>query len=208
MSWNDSCARCGYHKAYCNCKERYACVMPSSIDLKKLHYAMPFYIGANVKHPGLKSLKQLTSRWMSSLIASNVPVQLVLRKLESLTEQECLELCRLVDPGSYGDYRYSKWIVTRDPKWSDTWKAFEVKNEKSDIQFTIDCIDGQVSIYESWVDPENQDSGCDLTPVTYNNYWQWYLERHFDMPFQPDNKTLIESGCAIDIAAWKILKIK
>lgn len=165
------------------------------IELKDVAH---FYLGHYVQFEGLKTLNHLKP------VDLNLcrPFKLALRKLESMTDEEALELCKIVDSSVYGEYRFSKWRVQTGPHQTQYWKTYEVRNDKSLAWFQIDLIDGYVEVYEKYTDPENQSENEDNIRVEVNNYWQWYIDKGFDIPFLPDNKTLMESGLAIDLAKF------
>lgn len=110
-----------------------------------------------------------------------------LRRLTSMTVEEALELCKMVAPVQFGDYRYSKWKVELDPKSTEYWMSYDVTNKNSDYTFTIDLIDGEVRLYD-----DGEISPSDI----HHAYWFWYLRKGFAIPVTEDNKNLVEIGKA------------
>jgi hypothetical protein len=160
---------------------------------KKL-FVLPFYMSSGIKvvFPKKGSLI-LNDKTYFHVVnndkLSEADFKLEVRPLETMSFEEALELCKVVDPAIYGDYRYSKWEVSVDQKgFTDLWKAFSVKNKNSDCEFCIDLIEGDVRVYEK---------GEGLVPVRNQLYWQWLLQKGFDLRFMPDSKTLIESGIGV-----------
>lgn len=117
-------------------------------------------------------------------------VRPVLRKVEDMSKQEVLALCKHASAEVYGNYRYSDWEVTDDPANSNVWKAWIVKNDNSKEKYLIDRYDGEINIYN--------DEEDDNTTIN-RNYRFWFPKHGFDI-FE-----LIEAGLAIDV---KTLNIK
>lgn len=129
----------------------------------------------------------------------------LLRKLSSMTEDECLELCKIVSSDTIGDYRYAKWTVEADIDVKMDWHIYSVRNKNCSSSFTVDLIDGEVRMYG---DTEETDisttSKTEPDPSSVqHHYWQWYADKGFDVPCLPNYTTLIKSGKAIDIATIK-----
>lgn len=100
-------------------------------------------------------------------------VTLVLRPVMTMTQEECLELCKQASPTAWGDYRFKKWEATIDPKSNgDSWQAYDVKNENAPYSFVVDLIDGDVMLYD--------DSDSDFTTIDFN-YRFWYVKKGFDI---------------------------
>ena len=110
-------------------------------------------------------------------------VKPILHKMEDMSEQDALDICKLSDPGAFGDYRFSKWKAVIDPKSDKSWKAYDVINEKSDISWVIDLIDGDVNAYED---------GNNIP--TYNQH----AITHFLLSKEYDLFNLITEGLAVD----------
>jgi len=117
-------------------------------------------------------------------------ITLMLRPLDSMTEEECLELCKIASPQTFGHFRKKKWVPKRDPKSDEFWSAYDVKREGDTDTFVVDLIDGQVSVY--------QDGDFEPTVIEHH-YWQWYYKKGFDIPVYPENRTLIQLGLAIKL---------
>lgn len=110
--------------------------------------------------------------------------KLVLRPLSDMTEEEALKICSIVSPTIFGDYRYKKWTVSKDRDWDYSQKYYDVKREGDSHSFTVDCIDGDVLLYDdnTYID----------APFMNFNYKFEYLKMHFDL------FGLIDAGLAID----------
>jgi hypothetical protein len=113
----------------------------------------------------------------------------ILRPLSDMTEDEALKLCSIVSPTIFGDFRYKKWIVTKEREWDSTQKNYTVKREGDDHSFEVDCLDGDILL---WEDNKMIDS-----PYMDFNYRFEYLKMGFDI------FGLIESGLAIDATKLK-----
>jgi len=150
----------------------------------------PFYLNHYIQFTGLKTLNRLTPHDLSW----SRKFKLALRRLSSITHEEVLELCKIVDEYTFGDFRFTKWKVQIGPKQTEHWQTLEVRNEKVEGWFEIDLIDGVVHVYH--------DANEKAASIPVNCYWHWYVLKGFDIPFLPDNQTLIEAGLAIDLALF------
>lgn len=130
----------------------------------------------------------LTSKLLSNLYKySNIVTNI--RQLDTITDEECLELCKHCNETTWGDYRFNKWYVERNtPNQSKDWKTIEVKRVDGSDYFQIDLLDGEVHIYydEPLWDKKKYDECADPIP----NYRFWYLKKGFDI-FELKEKGLI-----------------
>lgn len=113
--------------------------------------------------------------------------KLALTPLDKLPEEKIFELCRFLSEETWGDYRYSKWEITKQ-KESSYWKPTYIKNKNSSSYFEINTINGQVKVY---------DSNGESIPLR-TDYWQWYLKNGISIPIYPYDKTPIELDLAFD----------
>lgn len=96
----------------------------------------------------------------------------LLRPLNSITEEEILEVCKVACPKIFGAYRFKKWKVEKIIPWDDFSKNYEVTNEKSDYSFSVDLMDGDICLYDE----------KDFEPTMIDqNYRFWYLKNYFDI---------------------------
>lgn len=110
----------------------------------------------------------------------------ILRRLEDITEEEILKVCKLASPEAFGDFRFAKWEVNKDPKWGKDWKAYLVTNKNAEYEFVVDVIDGDITIY-------HKDGDYEPTIIN-NNYRFWYLKNFFDI------FGLIDDNLALDMS--------
>jgi hypothetical protein len=150
----------------------------------------PFYLNHFIQFDGEKTLNRLTPVDLDY----SRKFKLALRRLSSLTLEEALELCKIVDDYVFGHFRFTKWKVQTGPKQSKDWQTLEVRNEKVQEWFEIDLIDGVVYVYH--------DANEKAASIPVNCYWHWYILKGFDIPFLPDNQTLMQVGLAIDLAEF------
>lgn len=175
--------------------------------MPKLQYYIHHYLGCLCVLKGSTAPVRLHSISVSGIVSVSDPnavdagqyvgieeLTLLLRPLPDMSPAECLELCKIAAPTPFGDYRFSKWKVEKDPKSNEYWQAYTVMNAKSNWDYVVDLIDGDIMTYNS--------GDQDFTPIN-SCYRQWYYKKGFDIPVYPENKTLIELGLAIDINTLK-----
>lgn len=162
-----------------------------SLDQNELVAIFGLYAGCNAEYRRSSSkIEHLSAAQVIRMDAMSKS-KLWLTPMGKLTEAQILEICKVACEGSYGDYRFSKWEITREGRWDDLSKNVIVKNKNSPDWFIVDMIDGEVHVCEG--EYENQDGAI------RTDYQQWYFRNGIAIPIYPYGKTAIELGVAIDI---------
>lgn len=157
--------------------------------MKQLKDYLHLYLDAQIR-----MLDKATGEWskpitLNSNVLNNILMydggvnfsyQLLLRPLSDMTGKEAIEFCKAYSPDAFGDYRFSKWVATRE----EDNCCYNVTNEKSDMSFNVDIEKMHVKVYEG---------GEDTYPGIENHtYFLEYLKNGFDI------FDLIPYGLAID----------
>lgn len=128
--------------------------------------------------------------------------KLWLKPIESMTDDQILELCKIADETTFGNYRFSKWTISKEiekHKDGSTWTHYAyVTNKNASEVFEVDLVDGTVMVYEQKGPPIT-----DGLPPSNPAYYQWHFVNSFAVPIYPFGETPIELGVAIDITKKK-----
>lgn len=62
----------------------------------KVSEYLPFYLGCYVAIPGLANKKLLKACWMGTLIEKSIPVKLILRSFEDMTDDEYIKIAEIL----------------------------------------------------------------------------------------------------------------
>lgn len=153
----------------------------------------PEYITINEKHRSNKKGRATLNTHMLNDFNDSIyqinSFKLILKPLTDLTSEQILELCKHVAPREFGDFRYSKWTITDDPKNGPFQNLKIIKNEHAEHSFEFDLIDGDIRLYELG------DAGSQWTQITYRD---WYFQNGFAVPLYPWNKNAIDLGIAVN----------